>query len=60
MLVVKIILGYNVSDGLRRKAADVTSYKTKQLTDRLKNIDKDVKAPDSLKDKIKEDIKKSK
>lgn len=38
----------------------MTSYKTKQLTDRLKNLDKDVKAPDSLKDKIKNDIGKKK
>lgn len=38
----------------------MTSWKTKQLTDRLKNLDKDVKAPDTLKDKIKNDIKKSK
>ncbi len=38
----------------------VTSDKTKQLTNRLKNLDRDVKAPDALKDKIRADIKKSK
>lgn len=43
-----------------REGSAMTSYKTRQLTDRLKNLDKDVKATDALKDKIKGDINKKK